>query len=182
MKDVSDIAALRYDPNFNEIRGRYPDRVSEIIKAIKAGQYELTNDKAVLTIGGNEEVFDPEIILVTYQSRENIPVAGNRGTVVSLDLTITDELRREGLARDIVRHIQEARKQLDCDIMDRIKVTITGTYPTQWVDYIQTETLSRIIDDVDALATVELQGDDEEVIVIKIGKDDTRVRITTQAV
>jgi len=179
LKDVSDIAALRYDPNFNEIKTRYPDRVSAIIKVIKAGQYELTNDKAVLMIDGNEEVLDPEIILITYQSKENIPVAGDRGTVVSLDLTITDELRREGLARDIVRHIQEARKQLDCDIMDRIKVTITGSFPAEWVDYVQTETLSCIVDDVDALTIVELQGDDGEVIVIGIGRD--RIPIAEQA-
>jgi len=170
LKDVSDIATLKYDPNFNEIRDRYPDRVPEIIKAIKSGQYELTDDKAVLTIYGNKEDFDPAIILVTYQSKENIPVAGDRGTVVSLDLTITDELRSEGLARDIVRHVQEARKQMDCDIMDRIKIAITGDYPMQWAEYIQTETLSTIIDDVDAEKTVELQDDSGGDIIIRIGK------------
>jgi len=170
LKDVSDIATLKYDPNFNEIRSRYPDRVPEIIKAVKSGQYELTDDKAILTIDGNKEDFDPEIILVTYQSKENIPVAGDRSTVVSLDLTITEELRSEGLARDIVRHVQETRKQMGCDIMDRIKIAITGDYPAHWVEYIQTETLSSIVEDVKATATVEIQDDNGNVIELKIEK------------
>jgi len=170
LSDVSDIAALKYDPNFSEIRSRYPDRVPEIIKAVKSGQYELAGEKAILTINGAKEEFDPEIILVTYQSKENIPVAGDRGTVVSLDLTITDELRSEGLARDIVRHVQEARKQMACDIMDRIKIAISGDYPAHWADYIQTETLSTIVNEIDALKTIEIQGDDGDMIVIRVSK------------
>jgi len=171
LKDVSDIAVLKQDPNFNEIRNRYPERVPEIIKAVKSGKYELFDDKAVLDIDGEKEDFDPGIILVTYQSKENIPVAGDRGTVVSLDLTITDELRNEGLARDIVRHVQEARKQMGCDIMDRIKISITGNYPQEWTTYIQTETLSTIISDlITPLATTELQDDNGNTIKIDITK------------
>jgi isoleucyl-tRNA synthetase len=170
LNDVSDIATVKYDPNFNEIRSRYPDRVPEIIKAVKTGQYELDGGKAILTINQSKESFDSEIILVTYQSRENMPVASNQDMVVSLDLTITDELRSEGLARDIVRHIQEARKQLGCDIMDQILVTITGDYPEKWTDYIQTETLSTIVSTVTALKTLELQSDNGDALSIQIGK------------
>jgi isoleucyl-tRNA synthetase len=87
-------------------------------------------------------------------------------------LTITDELRSEGMARDIVRNIQEARKQMGCDIMDRIVIEITGDYPKQWADYIQTETLCHIADDIaNVLTTVELQDDNGDAIVIKIGKE-----------
>jgi len=168
IKDVSDIATIKYDPNFNEIRNRYPERVSEIIKAVKSGQFELCSDEAVLTIGGKRESFDAEIILVTYKSREDMPVASDRGIVVALDLTITDELRCEGLARDIVRNIQEARKQLNCNIMDRIKIEIIGDYPLQWTDYIQRETLSTIVDKVNALATIEIQDNAEGTIFVNI--------------
>jgi len=179
LKDVSDIATLKYDPNFNEIRNRYPDRVPEIIKSVKSGQYELKDDKVVLKINGIAEDFDSEIILVTYQSKENMPVAGDRGTVVSLDLTITEELRSEGLSRDIVRHVQEARKQMGCDIIDRIVISITGEYPKEWTEYIQTETLCRIADDVtNALKTVELQDDNGDAIMIKIGKDRGTVHLS----
>jgi isoleucyl-tRNA synthetase len=170
LKDVSDIATIKYDPNFNEIRNRYPERVAEIIKAVKTGQFEISGDKTILTINGSKESFDSEIILITYQSREEMPVASNLDMVVSLDLTITEELRNEGLAREIVRHIQEARKQLGCDIMDKIAITITGGYPEQWADYIQSETLSRIVDSVTALTTIELQSDNGSTISIQIGK------------
>ncbi|MCL2820115.1 MAG: isoleucine--tRNA ligase [Oscillospiraceae bacterium] len=171
LPDVSDIALIKYDPNFNEIKSRYAARTPEIIKAVKTGQFEIHSDKAVLTIDGKKEDFDAEIILVTYQSRENIPVASDRDIVVSLDLTITDELRQEGLARDIVRHIQEARKQLELSIMDRIKVCIKGEYPAAWETYIQTETLSTITEKVDAVKTIELQNDNGDLILIDIGME-----------
>jgi len=169
LTDVSDIAAIKYDPNFNEVRSRYPDRIPEIIKAVKSKQFKLQGNNAVLTINGTDETFESEIILVTYQSKENVPVASDRDIVVSLDLTITEELRQEGLARDIVRNIQETRKQLGCNIMDKIKVKITGEYPVQWVQYIQTETLSTITDEVKTKKTVELQDDNENMIVIEVG-------------
>ena len=61
--------------------------------------------------------------------------------MVSLDLTVTLELKREGLARERVRHIQEARKQMGCDITDRIVISISGDYPVEWMAYVCRETL-----------------------------------------
>jgi isoleucyl-tRNA synthetase len=49
-------------------------------------------------------------------------VAGESGLVVALDTTITPALEREGLAREIVRRVQELRKQADYDLTDRILV------------------------------------------------------------
>jgi hypothetical protein len=51
-------------------------------------------------------------------------------------------------------------------------IAITGDYPKEWAEYIQTETLCRIADDVpDALTTVELQDDNGDAIAIRIGKE-----------
>ena len=175
-EDVNAIATLKYDPNFNEIRNRYPDRLPEIIKAVKSGQFKLTDSEVILNLNAVEEAFAPDIILVTYQtSRErdgadNTNIAGNKDMVVSLDLTITEELKNEGLARDMIRNIQEARKQIGCDIMDRIKISIKGSYPVEWAEHITTETLSTIEDTVIKTTTVEIQGDDEKSIVIEIEK------------
>ena len=190
-EDVNAIASLKYDPNFNEIRNRYPDRLPEIIKAIKSGQFKLGDSDVILKIDNNissvsgvsnlsagaagaagvvEQSFDPEIILVTYNAKDTTNITGNKDMVVSLDLTITDELKSEGLARDIIRNIQETRKQIGCDIMDRIKISIKGDYPAKWAEHIMTETLSSIENDVTAIATIEISDDNEGTIAIAIEK------------
>ncbi|MCL2078579.1 MAG: isoleucine--tRNA ligase [Oscillospiraceae bacterium] len=170
LENVEDIADLRLDPNFNEIRSRYPDRLPEIIKAIKSGMFELLENEAILTIDGAKESFSPEIILVSYKANDTLSIAGNADMVVSLDLTITDELRSEGLARDIIRNIQEARKQIGCDIMDRIKIRLGGNYPAQWAEHIMAETLGTIEERVNASVSVEISDDTGGVITIEIEK------------
>ena len=130
--------------NFNEIRNRYPDNIPNIIKAVKTNKFKLTADGAVLEINGEEKTFDSEIILVTYHAKEGQHVSSDKGIVVSLDLTITDELRDEGFVRDIVRSIQDTRRKMDCEITDNILLELKGDYPTAWTDYICNETLSKI--------------------------------------
>ncbi|MDE7224318.1 MAG: isoleucine--tRNA ligase, partial [Acetatifactor sp.] len=116
LDEVGDIADVKYAPNFNEIRSRYPDRMAEIIKAVKGGAFRMQGDHVKLQLGDKEESFDAEIILVTYQAKAGQHVASSRRIVVSLDLTLTEELKAEGLARDMVRNIQDARKQIGCEI------------------------------------------------------------------
>lgn len=170
LEDVSNIASVKYDPNFNEIREKYPQRIPDIIKAVKSGKFELHDNEVLLTINGNKESFDSSIILVTYLAKEGMHVASNQGIVVSLDLTVTEELKREGLARDIIRNIQDARKQIGCDIMDYIVINIKGNFPDEWTEYICKETLSRIGEVAHPLTTVGIQDDDGTDISIAISK------------
>ncbi|HEX2945158.1 MAG TPA: class I tRNA ligase family protein, partial [Clostridia bacterium] len=170
LKDVSDITSIKYDPNFNEIRDKYPQRIPEIIKAVKSGKFELHDKEVLLTVDGIKESFDSSIILVTYHAKDGMHVASNQGIVVSLDLTVTDELKHEGLARDIIRNIQDARKQIGCDITDNIVISIEGDFPKEWIAYICKETLSRIDEVAHPITTVEIQDDDGNAISIAITK------------
>lgn len=170
LHDVRDIATVKCDPNFNEIRTRYPGRIPEIIKAVKSGQYRVEGDKAILNINGTEEEFDGSIILVTYLAKEGLFVASQNGIVVSLDLTITEDLRVEGVAREIIRHIQDARKQIGCEIMDHIVIELDGKNDLgEWVEFICKETLSSVgkVDEADTVIEVP-NGDN--VMKIAIGK------------
>ncbi|MHA1168481.1 MAG: DUF5915 domain-containing protein, partial [Candidatus Hodarchaeales archaeon] len=72
----------------------------------------------------------------------------SEGVTVSLDTGITEDLRKEGFARDFVRHVQNARKQSGLDISDWIVLTVKGTGPMieilgHFKNYIQKETLAR---------------------------------------
>ena len=98
-------------------------------------------------------------------------MASQAGIVVSLDLTITEELQKEGIAREIVRNIQDARKRLGCEIMDKITVSfpVHAAFPTEWTDYICSESMSVAgsIDTPDTMVEVAMDGVEPIVIGIK---------------
>jgi isoleucyl-tRNA synthetase len=89
----------------------------------------------------------PEEVEVRALAREGYAVAEEKGLIVAVDVTLTPELEREGLARDLVRRIQNLRKeagfQLDdrivtfCDVDDELKQVVE-----EWADYLKAETLS----------------------------------------
>jgi isoleucyl-tRNA synthetase len=86
---------------------------AELAVALRAGgTATIVVDGAALQVG-------PDEVIVTETPREGWAVA-REGETVALDLTITDELRRAGLAREAVRAIQEARKSSGLEVSDRI--------------------------------------------------------------
>lgn len=170
LDDVENIADVKYDPNFNEIRNRYPDRIPEIIKAVKSGKFQMADGTVILQIDNREESFDADIILVTYQAKDGQHIVSNRGIVVSLDLTITEELKAEGLARDIVRNIQDARKQIGCEITDMILLSFEGDVPKQWLEYICKETLGRLDSIAIPESIIEIETEGAKKVKIFVSK------------
>ncbi len=71
---------------------------------------------------GSEAALLPEEVLVQSHARAGYGVAGEGGLVVALDTVVTPELEQEGLAREVVRRIQDLRKQADYQLTDRIIV------------------------------------------------------------
>ena len=60
--------------------------------------------------------------IVERRPAEGYAVSEDRGLIVAVDAEVTPELEREGLARDLIRHIQQRRKELDLEVTDRIAV------------------------------------------------------------
>ena len=175
LDEAESIADVKYAPNFNEIRNRYPDRIGEIIKAVKSGRFRMEGDTVVLQTDNQgsfavpkEERFAADIILVTYQAKEGQHVASNHGIVVSLDLTLTEELKAEGFARDIVRNIQDARKQLGCEITDTILLALEGEVPKQWLEYICKETLGKLGNVAAPESVIEIEAEKGKKVKISI--------------
>jgi isoleucyl-tRNA synthetase len=73
--------------------------------------------------------------------------------VVAMDTTITEELKIEGYARDIIRLIQDMRKEADYNVTDRIKLSIIGeesdTITSRFGSLIESETLSTLVSQID---------------------------------
>lgn len=143
--------------NFKSIGKKYPkytkflqqyisDNSQKAIEAIEqSGKIEIPiqNDKIILT----EE--DVEIIPVDVPGWK---IANKNNITVALDITITDDLYKEGLARELVNRIQNKRKEMNFNITDRISIQITSENKiifdtiNQFKDYICTETLCEHIE------------------------------------
>jgi isoleucyl-tRNA synthetase len=80
-----------------------------------AGRAEVTADDETVMIG-------PDEVIVTETPREGWAVHHDGGESIALDLTLTPQLRRLGLARDVVRQVQEARKASGLEVSDRISL------------------------------------------------------------
>lgn len=139
-----DLALLRQELNVKEIRfvddpgtlgqavalvdarkvgPRLGGRVQEIIAAGKRGEFTVREDGAVLV---GEEVLQPDEARVEYRGTEGSSAAAGGGAVVSLDTRVTDALKLEGLARDLIRAVQKLRKDAGLSIADRIALQVDG--------------------------------------------------------
>ena len=97
--------------------------------------------------GGPAVELAPDEVEVRSHGREGYAVAEEKGLVVAVDINITPELAREGLARDLVRRVQTMRKEAGFQLDDRIVTYYEagdelGEVVQAWADYIQAETLS----------------------------------------
>ncbi|MFE5208374.1 isoleucine--tRNA ligase [Streptomyces sp. NPDC056600] len=118
--------------NFRALGKRFGKRVQEVAKAIAATDAAALSaslretGSASVEVEGEQVALSPEEVIVTETPREGWSVASDSGATVALDLEITEELRRAGLARDAIRLIQEARKNSGLDVADRIALRWTS--------------------------------------------------------
>ncbi|MFC4943499.1 isoleucine--tRNA ligase [Pseudonocardia sp. GCM10023141] len=97
----------------------------KVIRAVKAGEWTANADGSVTAAG--IPLFEGEFTqkLVAADPEETSALPGNSGLVV-LDTAVTPELAAEGTAKDVVRLVQQARRDADLDVSDRIAVTLDG--------------------------------------------------------
>ncbi len=101
--------------------------VQRVIKAVKAGDWSVVDGSVV---AGGVELAEGEytLRLVPADPERSAALPGDAGVVV-LDTTVTPELEAEGVARDVVRAVQQARKDAGLDVADRIRLTIDASEP-----------------------------------------------------
>jgi isoleucyl-tRNA synthetase len=104
---------------------RLGGQVQQVIKAVRAGDWSV--DGGVVTAGGVVlEDGEFELKLVAADVEHSAPLSGTEGVVV-LDTHVTPELAAEGLARDVVRVVQQARRDADFNVSDRITLTVSAS-------------------------------------------------------
>ena len=115
------------------------------------------------------EVILKKDIIIRFTSLNNDTIASSNDIVLKLDTNLTDELKEEGMTREIVRNIQDARKQLGCEIDDHIKIDIDYKLSDNLTNYILNETLSTLdkLEEFDLKLNVE---SNDKVVIVKIKK------------
>jgi isoleucyl-tRNA synthetase len=99
--------------------------VQQVIKAVKAGEWSLV-DGAPVAAGVTLEEGEYELRLVAADAEHSAPLPGGEGVVV-LDTGVTPELAAEGLARDVVRVVQQARRAAGLDVADRVVAVVQAS-------------------------------------------------------
>ncbi|MCD7931810.1 MAG: isoleucine--tRNA ligase [Tannerellaceae bacterium] len=170
------ILIKRIKPDFKKLGPRFGKIMKQLAAAIQQMEqgdilaFE-TRGNHTLNIEGQEvviELADVEVI------SEDIPgwlVANEGRLTVALDITVTGELRREGLARELVNRIQNLRKSSGLEITDKIHITILSTAEmdeaiNEYKEYISNQVLAETIDIVDAISdATQLDFEDFELSV-----------------
>jgi isoleucyl-tRNA synthetase len=123
----------------------------EIFALAKSGLFIENTDGSVLVGEWILPAWSYELSYITNDSTENVEV--HEGITMSIEWTITPDLAREWYARDLIRSIQDARKDADYDIADRIYISLTWDIAQEIIThhgiYIAEETLSTLVDNIE---------------------------------
>ncbi|NGO71242.1 isoleucine--tRNA ligase [Streptomyces boncukensis] len=138
LASLSDVGGSLVDTtakgNFRALGRRFGKETQKVAQAIAAAEaaelsVALRQGAATVEVDGAPVALTPEEVIITETPREGWSVASDSGATVALDLEITPELRRAGLARDAIRLIQEARKNSGLDVADRIALRWSSQDP-----------------------------------------------------
>jgi len=163
---------VRYSvkPNYRALGPRFGKampRVAAAVGALDPGHVAeaIRGERRVgVAIDGVEHTLGPDDLTLVMEPLEGYEVEAEAGRAVALALELDDELRSEGLAREIVHAIQNARKQAGLDVSDRIALTLGGDETLveaarDHEEYIAGETLATTIaydgDGLEAAASIE---------------------------
>ena len=173
--DASGLLVKKVKPNFAKLGKQYGAKmkeVSAVINGMSKEEISIIEKAGKLSKDGFDLVVEDVLI-----SSEDIPgwaVAAEGGVTVALDITITDDLKREGIARDFVNRVQNLRKDMGMEVLDKISIEVENHQElatsslTEFKDYICTETQSLRLEFKENVTDAVEVDMDEFVLKIKI--------------
>ncbi len=186
LDDAGDLVSYSLKANLPVVGRKYGKQVGalrQVLENADAGEAKRIGEAAQsgksveIELNGEKITLEPDEILVETRQQSGYSFASEGGWSVGLDTALTPELELEGLARDFVRAIQQARKAAGFEVSDRIAIILAEPDDTsrliavleKFGDYIQSETLA------DELRLVG--GDYPELLEAKMGEETVRVRV-----
>ena len=171
----ADLVSYRIKPNLPRIGKHYGKLIPAVRKALDVADGAAIASAAAagstfdVEVDGQTVTFEGEDVLIETSSADGYACAEDAGFLAALDTTLNDELISEGLARAIIRSVQDARKQAGLEVSDRITLGISGSPGAesavqQHRDYLMSETLatSWAVDQAEPLHSDETTLGDEK--------------------
>jgi isoleucyl-tRNA synthetase len=143
----------RIKPNLPKLGKEYGKRLPDIRRALEnedgaavAGMV-ARGENVTISIPSGELSLTSEDLIIETSSAEGYACGADAGYLTALDTSLTEELIREGVARELIRTVQESRKQAGLEVSDRIVLGISGTAGVEAAlnehrDYLMSETLA----------------------------------------
>ena len=180
LQDTTGIITKHIKPNFKTLGPRYGKQMKQI--AALTAQFTQEQIAAIesaeetkLMVGDVEISVTPADFEITSDDMPGWLVASEGKLTVALDITLTDELRAEGMARELINRIQNIRKDLDFEVTNKIRVEIeekefVKDALAKYADYIASQTLAIEVRGV-------AQPTEGEVTTTKIDEEDLQIGV-----
>jgi isoleucyl-tRNA synthetase len=132
VSDESELVSYSAKPNYRALGPRFGKKMPQVAAAVEAldaahvASVLAEGGEIGISIEGTDHTLGTDDVTLALQPLDGYEVEAEAGHAVALQLELDDELRREGLAREIVHAVQNARKAAGLEITDRIDLTLTG--------------------------------------------------------
>ncbi len=166
VESASELVSYVVKPNYRTLGPKFGKNMPAVAAAVAALPPDETGDRVaggrsvMVRVEGREHEFGPEDFVVEANEREGFQVEREGGVAVAISTRLSPDLLREGLARELVHHIQNTRKAADFQIDDRIHLGVYG--PPEIADmlavhsdWVKKETLAVSLEVGDRAATGE---------------------------
>ena len=157
VKEAEELAEYEVKPNYRALGPRFGARVKLVVAALEALDAShvaaaFDHGEAVhVSIDGREESLGPDEVSLVMLPRGGYQLEREANYAVALKLDLDEELRREGVAREVVHAVQNARKDAGLEVEDRIELALSGDVSLleavrDHADYVAGETLAARLD------------------------------------
>ncbi len=130
--ELGDVLAYELVPNFKLLGPRLKDRVQLLraamssVDGVAAAEALAAGRPVVVELEGGAVELGPDEVELRVRAQAGFAVSRDGAEVVALDLTLDDDLRRRGLAREVIRNVQERRKAMGLEVSDWIHLHVEG--------------------------------------------------------
>jgi isoleucyl-tRNA synthetase len=132
VREEGELVSYEVKPNYRALGPRFGKKMPQVAAAVAAldprhvAEVMAAGGEVGIAIDGHDHTLGPDDLTLALSPLEGFQVEAEAGHAVALQLEIDEELRREGLAREIVRAVQNARKEAGFEITDRIELGLGG--------------------------------------------------------
>ena len=185
IKDTTGLITKKIKPNFKTLGKRYGKQMKEIASSLSALSQQdiaaienagIDGEAYTLHLPSGDVVLEPADYEISSEDMPGRLVATEGRLTIALDITVTPELRNEGVARELINRIQNLRKDSGFEVTDKIEAEIEALPEveealTGFKDYIGSQTLAKEIRTVAGLQDgMEVEWLDDKNIKIKLKK------------